>query len=163
MPSIDFSFILYIFLVFVVGLGLFRNLSSSGRTVSAIITLILCILIFIFFGLRWFRDTKAVGGYKGQWPPIINMCPDYLVYYKRASGQDTCVDLLGVSTTGTLKPWSEDDQALPPADESKYFPHVYRPGMSAAELNRLCSASKDAGLTWEGIFNGDGCSAIAIA
>ncbi len=152
-----YSMIAYILLCIVVGLTLFQRLNASGRTWAAILSTILVILIFVFFGLRWFgRNPTDV--YKGVWPPIINMCPDYLVYYKNGM-QDTCIDMLGVTRGGSLRPWSkEDTPANPPADSNKYFPHVYKPNLSGEQLKELCKATMDAGLTWEGITNGESCT-----
>lgn len=153
-----FSLIAYVLLCIVVGLTVFQQLSGSGRTWSAIITLILFILIAVFFGMRWFGENPT-RVYKGVWPPIINMCPDYLVYYKNGM-TDTCVDMIGVNRSGgVLRSWTkEDSPANPPADDTKYFKHVYKPGMTEAQLKELCKATMDAGLTWEGITNGESCT-----
>ena len=155
----DFSFIAYVFLCIVLGLGVFTQLSNSGRTWGGIITLILFILIFVFYGIRWFRGTSSVFNYSGSWPPIINMCPDYLVYFKKGT-QDTCVDLTGVAKTqAVLAPWSsEDTTANPPASDTKYFKFVYKPGADATRMKLLCKETINAGLTWEGITNGESCT-----
>lgn len=155
----DYSFIAYILVVIIVCLGTFSSLNNSDRLWAAILTLVLFVLIFTFYGMRWFRDTTSVFSYTGSWPPIINMCPDYLVYFKRGN-QDTCVDLIGVNrSNGGLKRWAkEDTPANPPGDSSKYFPFVYKPGMTDKELANLCRKTMDAGLTWEGITNGESCT-----
>jgi hypothetical protein len=38
-----------------------------------------CLIVLVYFGLRWFgsRIEKPA-----NWPPVINMCPDYLTYVK---------------------------------------------------------------------------------
>lgn len=155
----DFFFILYVFICIVIGLGLFRFLTNSGRNWAAFLVLVLSILIFVFYGMRWFEGTQSTFRYSGPWPPSINMCPDYLVYFNN-DGKDTCVDVLGVTRTGsTLKPWTRDDNPQnPPADPAKYFDAVYKPGMSMDDLQILCDAAKSAKLTWEGITNGDSCT-----
>jgi hypothetical protein len=96
--------------------------------------------------------------YATEWPPIINTCPDYLVYFKNGA-QDTCIDLLGINQTGgMLRPWNEDDNPNnPPGDSSKYFPAVYKPGMTGDELKQLKDfTSTYPNLTWEGIISPDG-------
>lgn len=154
----DFSFIAYVFLCIVVGLGTFTTLNGSGRTWSGILALVLLILIFVFYGLRWFQGTTSVFSYKGSWPPIINMCPDYLVYFKNGT-TDTCIDLVGVNnSSGKLQAWSKEELNNPPQAADKYFNFVYKPGMKAEELSRLCKAAQEAGLTWEGITNGESCT-----
>lgn len=155
----DFSFIAYVFVSIVLCLGIFSQLSNSGRTWSGVISLILFILIFVFYGIRWFRDTSSVFNYTGSWPPIINMCPDYLVYFKKGM-QDTCIDLTGVAKGGSnLKPWTkEDNPQNPPADSAKYFPYTYTAGADSSRMGILCKATMEAGLTWEGITNGESCT-----
>jgi len=83
------------------------------------------------------------------------MCPDYLVYFKHNG--DTCIDISGVNRSGrTLKAWtSEDTPQNPPADPAKYFRFVYKSG---ADVKQLCQAAINAGLTWEGITNGESCT-----
>jgi hypothetical protein len=165
----DYGFIAYIFVAIAIILGVFSQLNNSGRTWSAIISLVLLILIFVFYGIRWFEGTSAkFSAPPGAWPPIINMCPDYLVYYKHSSGKDTCVDMLGVSSNASLTKWTDSDTAsAPPLDSSnsytsggnaKYFKHIYKPGLNAAELKVLCDKAMEAGLKWEGITNGDACT-----
>jgi len=137
----------------VVTLGLFVAISNSGRTWTAMIVLALLIAVDILFYRRWFRSYGALGAYSGNWPPIINMCPDYLVYYNN-NGKDTCIDLIGVSSGNTLKPWTSDDTPQNPhTDTKKYFPYIYNPGV---DLPTIQQATINAGLTWEGIVGSDG-------
>jgi hypothetical protein len=157
--NISWPLIAYIFICLALGLGTFRALSNSERFWGAIIALILFILIFVFFGLRWFTGTNTVFTYAGAWPPIINMCPDYLVYFKKGT-VDSCIDMLGVSTKpGILLPWTQEDTpSNPPQNPSKYFMSVYKPGMTPDQLKKLCADTMVAGLSWEGITNGDSCT-----
>ena len=155
----DYYFIAYVFLCIVIIMGTASTLSNSGRNWAAILSLVLFILIFVFYGQRWFRDTTMKGTYTGSWPPIINMCPDYLVYFKRGN-TETCIDLLGVNrSNGALQAWSRDDTpANPPQTDAKYFNYVYKPGMTAAQMKQACDAAMQMGLTWEGITNGESCT-----
>ena len=158
----SWSLIAYIFLCIIIGLTSVVMLMRSGRSIAGVLCLVLFILIFVFYGLRWFRGTQSVFGYQGSWPPLINMCPDYLVYYKNVKSNslaftDSCVDLLGIGST-QLVPWtSEETPENPPGSSNKYFPFVYKPGMTAKEIQNLCTQSQQYGLTWEGIFNGESC------
>jgi hypothetical protein len=153
----DYSFIAYIFLAIVIGLGTFTKLSNTSRLWAAILSLILFILIFVFYGMRWFRGTSSIFTYTGSWPPVINMCPDYLVYSKSSPIGGACIDMIGVSTNGGLKVFTKEDATNPPQDRAKYFPGVYKPGMTEAQLARLCQLTRQYGLTWEGIYNGGSC------
>jgi hypothetical protein len=160
--SFSYSFIAYIFVCIVLGLGTTMMLMQSARPIAGVICLILFIFIFIFYGRRWFGK-NLTGSYSGTWPPIINMCPDYLLYFKRTVGGkpvDTCVDLVGVNRSATaLRPWIKGDSPEnPPADDAKYFMYVYKAGMNSSDIQKLCDAAQQAGLTWEGITNGESCT-----
>ena len=145
--------IIYTLVAIVVTLGLFVAISNSGRTWTAMIVLLILIRLDILFYRRWFRSYGTSGPYSGNWPPIINMCPDYLIYYNN-NGQDTCIDLIGVSSGNILRPWTEDETPEnPPSDNKKYFPYVYKVG---ADIPTLQRAASNAGLTWEGIVGSDG-------
>jgi hypothetical protein len=77
----DFWLIAYIVTTIVVGSGLVSWLYKRGQNMGAILLLVLLILVFAFYGLRWFpggnlNGTQAASG--TAWPPIINMCPDFM-------------------------------------------------------------------------------------
>ena len=154
----NFAFIAYIFVAIGVGLAVPMKLYQTERMWSAVIFLILSIFIFIFFGTRWFSTGNVVGTYTGSWPPIINTCPDYLVYFKKGN-MDTCIDLIGVNRSGgALAPWSKDDSpSSAPTAANKYFPMTYKAGMAPDQIKVLCDAAQQLGLTWEGITNGESC------
>jgi hypothetical protein len=154
----SYSLVAYIFVAIVLEFSLLTTLLQSGRTIAGILGMLLVLGVLILFGMRWF-GTSSTSPYKGAWPPIINMCPDYLVYFKNG-GADTCVDLGGVNrSNGALKPWTkEDSPAQPPSDPTKYFSYIYKSGMSEVEITALCRAAMSAGLTWEGITNGESCT-----
>ena len=83
----DFWVILYSLVCVVVGGGAVNFLFKRGQTMGAIGVLVLLVLIFIFFGLRWFPDGN-LNGSKPQaqaWPPIVNMCPDFMISWKDTS------------------------------------------------------------------------------
>jgi hypothetical protein len=112
--SPSFSFILYILVSCVGGLMILRYLYQNNKPLAAMLCLVLLILVFIFFELRWFQNLRLKGAaYSTQpaqssqsaasgcsagstsvdqsvssnWPPIINVCPDYMV-----SKGGNCVD-----------------------------------------------------------------------
>ena len=160
----NFPFIAYIFISIAIGLGVPMKLFQSGRMWSAVLFLVLAVFIFIFFGIRWFSTNNVVGSYTGSWPPIINTCPDYLVYFKKTATdgtvQDTCIDLIGVNRSGgTLASWLQGETPEdPPQANNKYFHNVYKAGMGNGDLQILCDQARQYGLTWEGITNGESCS-----
>jgi len=67
--------------------GSVNFLYKRGQTMGAIGALVLLILIFIFFGLRWFPGGNLNGSQAQaqSWPPIVNMCPDFMVSWKNPS------------------------------------------------------------------------------
>lgn len=173
----DYYFLAYILLAIFLELSVISNLTSQGRSTAAGLVGVFFLFIFIFFGRRWFTGlstvkrgncgTTTVGGtmkltYSGPWPPVINMCPDYMVYFNRNGTTDTCVDISGVNRSGgALKAWTvENTVDSPPADDMKYFPYVYRTNMTDAQKTELCRQTMAAGLTWEGITDGEKCTFV---
>jgi len=154
----SYSLIAYVLFCIIFGLTVISMFMKTGRMVSALIGLILIALIFVFYGLRWFTNKSSV--VSSSWPPVINTCPDYLVYYKSAVFGDTCVDLLGVNrSSGSLMSWTKDmTPSKPPSGANYYFRNTYNPSMTAPQVNSLCTATIQAGLTWEGITNGEACT-----
>jgi hypothetical protein len=157
----SFLFYGYIFVSIVLGLGGLMYLVRANRSAAGITYLTLAILIFVFYGQRWFRGTQSIFSYTGTWPPVINMCPDYLVYYKEGTGQDICIDMVGMSQNGALQVATPEDirnLATTTLADNKKFPFTYKPGMTADQLKNLCDATRAAGLTWEGVTNGESCT-----
>ena len=79
----DFWVILYSLICVVVGAGSVSFLYKRNQSIAAMIALVLLILVFVFYGLRWFpggnlNGTKPSGG---PWPPIVNMCPDFMASF----------------------------------------------------------------------------------
>lgn len=109
----DFWVILYSLVCVVVGGGSVNFLFKRGQTMGAIGVLVLLVLIFIFFGLRWFPGGNLNGSKaKAQaWPPIVNMCPDFMVSWKdtgaSGNGKIYCYDannVYGLKTAATALP-----------------------------------------------------------
>ena len=155
----SYSFIAFIFVCLVIWITAVVKLSKMPRAVSSIIVAVLFLLIFIFYGQRWFYGPAINNDPNGTWPPIINMCPDYLLYFKR-NGVDTCIDMSGINRSGgSRKSWTQDDNFQNPStDNAKYFPYVYKPGMTDGAIKNLCTQAMAVGLTWEGITNGESCT-----
>ena len=115
---------------------------------------------FIIYGLRWFAASNALFSQTpGPWPPTINTCPDYLTAYTRAmpdgTSKPSCIDLLGVSKNGALKLFPKSGH--PPTTDEYYFSLTTVSTDPAGKNSELCQRSMLAGLTWEGITNGESC------
>jgi len=140
--------------------------SGTGR---AILFGIGSTLLFIFFGFRWFSSSSSSSEPK-TWPPTINSCPDYLTYVPKNSPtivSDICVDYLGVSVNGGLGKTNKNDSISYTtntafASGAKIFPYTSA-NIKGSSVQAICDACATAGITWEGIFDGDSCIGAAAA
>jgi hypothetical protein len=100
----DFWVILYSLVCVVVGAGTATFLFKRGQSIASMISLVLLILVFVFYGLRWFPGGNLNGSRPtgGVWPPIVNMCPDFMASWVDPSTRDVyCYDAAGIySATG---------------------------------------------------------------
>ena len=155
--------LMYIFACLAIGAGGSMFLMQTQRTISAATFFIGSLLIFVFFGLRWFNYGSDPTAAK-VWPPVINTCPDYLVYFERritgsggqVSTENTCVDPLGVSTKpGALLKWPG---AQPDNDRAEYyFSLVFTETNELKLAAAKCDRSLLKGVSWEGVTDGDTC------
>ncbi len=155
--------ILYIFLTIAIGLGVSNYLYTSGRFLTTLLFFVGAILIFVFYGMRWFEGASALQK-TVAWPPVVNQCPDYLTYYTRirADGtrQKTCIDTLGVSKkSDVLQPWGNNTMGPSnPANDAFYFNLDVKAAGDTERKTALCQAAIQAGVTWEGITDGEVCT-----
>jgi hypothetical protein len=107
--EVNWYLILYYIVCILIAANIAGWLWNRGQTSGAIITLALLLLVFVFFGLRWFntpdpRAAKAacakVSGTGAEpdtvlnpWPPSVNMCPDFMVAYTESTGRLLCYDV----------------------------------------------------------------------
>lgn len=150
----DYLFILYILVSVGVSLGGMVMLIQSERTLGGFLFLIGCVLVFTFYGLRWFygENLKITQYTSNQWPPIINTCPDFLTLTKDASGKQVCIDMVGVATSGIQK---FVDQAN--LGKATHTFQLHRNKTGVARNKALCDETKNQNLTWEGIYDGQSC------
>jgi len=133
------------------------------QSLSALIFFLGSSIVSIIFGMKWFNENGVFAKTPVSWPPVINTCPDYLTYYKRTKGtspsaptENTCIDTIGVSTKDfpkmVKKPSEETDD--------KYF-FILDTGLTDPIKNKieLCKRAMEKGLTWDGITNGESCTA----
>jgi hypothetical protein len=150
---------IYIVAAILIGLGGTFSLVKGDQTVGAVLFFIGALLVFIVFGLKWFSPGSTFSETPVSWPPTINSCPDYLVYYGRAMPDGTtkqsCIDLIGVSKNGALKVFPKE--GTPPTADDYYFSLATQSSDQTAKNNELCQRAISAGLTWEGITNGESC------
>jgi len=155
----DFTFLLYIFLSCVIGIGGAYKLVQMERPVAGILYLVGAIAILIFFGLLWFTgDSLRVGKIETKsWPPAINLCPDFLSIYERTingSKEKVCVDLIGVGTQGGIQKMTAPEQAL----KEEFVFHLFSNLGGGARQRAICQHCKDKKVTWEGVYDGVSCA-----
>lgn len=129
---------------------------SSEQYIGLLIFLPLSILIFVVYGLRWFGPNGIYNVQTIQWPPAINTCPDYLTAFSIASPGGTikgCIDTIGISRNGGL-PMLKKGDAITSPNDPRFFP--LKPGEARSAL---CQRVMTAGLTWEGVTDGETCFA----
>ncbi len=164
-----------------IGGGGVTFLYKRGQTIGAMLLLILLILIFIFYGLRWFPDGNLNGtqpAKPGSWPPIVNMCPDFMVTWTNIEDKKVyCYDannIYGLQTALSSPPLTSNltingragqsaylikdssQAAKAPAaiaedkSTSPYFPLAKKLTDASSEV--LTTAAKF--LRWEGVWDG---------
>jgi len=148
-----------------------KEVYSTGQ-IRGIIFAIGTFLVLLYFGLRWFGASKST---LNNWPPVINTCPDYLTFIpntiKTASGSTTkvpgCVDMLGVTSSNSansfVKVTTTDLSELNQTMTTKVFKYTSADVKAATTIEALqpiCNACQNAGLTWEGVYDGDTCIGI---
>ena len=156
--EINYKLIAYVLFVIVTTMSALSYLYRSERIVAAVTVFILFVLIFTFYGIRWFKNGTSIttgNNANGPFPPVINTCPDFLSVMTRTtgpnSGRQVCIDTMGVSRNQTiLKTWAQGTTEST-ASDNHYFNTIYTPGMT--DISVLKTAAENAMLAWEGIHN----------
>jgi hypothetical protein len=163
----NYYLLIYVLLCIAIGLGGTAVLAQTGRGLGAIAFLIGSILVFTFFGLRWFEYGINYQFASSSWPPMINTCPDYLVFVQRTKTGATqpigsCVDPLGVSTAGMSR-WTWNGQGPMPPENEYYFDLDFGTTTFEELVKARCDRSIEKGVTWEGVYDGTNCLAQSQA
>lgn len=151
--------LIYVLLAILVVTGGTFTLTKQSQTIGAILFFIGALVVLITFGLKWFSPGSVFSETPVPWPPTINTCPDYLVYYGRlmpdGTTQGSCIDTIGVSRNGALKVFPKGSDA--PSGNDYYFSLSTSSSDPAKKNQELCQRAISMGLTWEGITNGESC------
>lgn len=155
----DFGFILYIFLSITLTLSGTYILVKSDRTLGSFLFLIGIVLVLTYYGLRWFSEDsfKFTKFSSNQWPPEVNLCPDFLTHIRRPDTgtkvEYACIDTIGVSQGGIRKYTQDSD-----LKNVAYLFNLYENEKNVAKRNQLlCQECKEKKVTWEGIYDGVSC------
>ena len=163
LKTFNWSFWVYVVLSILLVIGAAMKLYPMGmpRTIIAVIGIV---LVTIFYAYRWFGNQADPSS---TWPPTINMCPDYLTYVPKLPGTNSpgCVDMLGVSKNGNLQKTLQSNLSEGTPLASNKIIAVTSNDVKAAtttqQLQSICNICNRAGITWEGVYDGDVCVGIA--
>lgn len=163
LSTVNWNFVIYTLLsVAIVAMGTAKLFSMGPPT--AIIYAIGSVMVFIFYGYRWFGANSNKKS--DTWPPTLNTCPDYLTYIKTLPGDSKpgCVDMLGVGTLTLVKTLESDltaAGALQSTNQTKVFGFTSADILSGTDVRLICNRCRTLGITWEGVYDGDGCVGAA--
>ena len=190
--SPNFSLIIYYVIAILVLINVYKWLLSRGQTIAAALSIPLIFLVFYFFYLRWFgKKSKATPKNactaeessepknRVPFPPIVNMCPDFMVTWTDPNGKIYCYD---ANNTYDMKAANTDTTGLTPnltingvPGQSAYM--ILNPSQNTTAkkitddsgglrwpmykavettLARIAADSKGKYLRWEGILEGTG-------
>jgi hypothetical protein len=153
-----FNIYLGIYIIFAMYVLIYGPYKFMDKPITAFVFFIFSLILFIIFGIKWFDPKGPFSKTPVSWPPTINTCPDYLIYYSRklptGATQDTCIDTIGVSKNGTLAVYPKTGT---PEDNKYYFQLATKNSNPAGKNSELCQRAVAFGLTWEGITNGESC------
>ncbi len=158
----DYLFLLYILLSIGIVWGGAVVFIQSERSVGGFLFVIGAILVLVYYGLRWFSGAslKATQVSYKSWPPVINLCPDFLTMHKRVVGgktEDICVDLVGVSPGGIQRLVDENNIM-----NDRFVFRLFNNLQGPARIRRLCQECREKRVTWEGVYDGMTCIADKI-
>jgi hypothetical protein len=169
--NFNVKLLFYILGALIVEFGVISYAMKANQYILMALFIPLSLYIFLVYGQRWFGKDGPYSNKIEQWPPAVNTCPDFLTAYViKENGSlpkiKGCVDTIGVSrkeggfkklpSSGT--PVSSPTGPLTAAAAKDYNTTDFFPTNIAGETPRqLCDRLQDAGLTWEGICDGDNC------
>jgi len=151
--ELDYLFWAYVFFSCIIISGSTYYYYSLNQQISSGIVFIGFIFISVFFSLRWFSNTGLqLRPPTGNWPPLINYCPDFLTLYT-VNNEQVCIDTVGVAETGGISKWSDPTQ-----QDEKYLFHLFTNLTGSTRCKAICQQAKDKKVKWEGIWDGSVCS-----
>lgn len=158
--TLNWGFILYT-VVGMIGLVYGTKTVYEINQTRGVVFGICAVFVVVYYGIRWFGTSKLNN--PKNWPPVINMCPDYLTYVERISG---CVDMSGITnkSAGLIKTLPSELGSLSRTNTQKVFEFTsqdVRDAKNVDTLTEICNRCQTAGVTWEGIWDGDVCVGIS--
>jgi len=191
--SLNWSLLIYYLIAIGTLISFAGFFANRGQNVASIVVTVLLLAIYTFFGLRWFGPSKAaatatdpnscnnssstVPGWK---PPIINMCPDFMVLWTDTTGNVYCYDDkntynmqayngAGLATNLNINGLSgqsayliKNASSTPPANLAADTNGSYWPFLHMLQSNPSIMTNDTHGMyvRWEGVWDG---SSLSIA
>jgi hypothetical protein len=164
--TIHWYLLAYYVLGIMVIINVFNLLWDSGKRIAAAISAALLIMVFIFYSYRWFPSsittsestcsgTPSAAPSCGPWPPIVNMCPDYMVLWKDSAGTNYCYD---VNDTYSMKTYSGSGLTtgltINGAPGQSAYKHSDLKTNLTSSSSTIRADEKGAYLRWEGVLDG---------
>ena len=165
--TIHWYLLAYYVLGIMVIINVFNLLWDSGKRIAAAISAALLIMVFIFYSYRWFPSsvtssstcsgsgTPSAAPSCGPWPPIVNMCPDYMVLWKDSAGTNYCYD---VNDTYSMKTYSgaglTTGLTINGAPGQSAYKHSDLKTNLTSSSSTIRADVKGAYLRWEGVLDG---------
>ena len=161
----DLTFYAYIFAVIVAITGGSYYFFHANSTIAGSVYLVGSIAMAAFFGSRWFSSSGAQTSTPGVWPPMINVCPDFMSLVTvtpapatggKATPEMVCVDTVGIYSggggSGSIQKWTPGSIA-----ENTLF-HLSIDKTGPNRLKALCEECNAKNVTWEGFYVDGTCS-----
>jgi hypothetical protein len=169
--NFNVNLLFYVLGAIIVEIGVISYAMKANQYLLLALFIPLSLYIFLVYGQRWFGKDGIYSGKVIQWPPAVNTCPDFLTAYTIPKNGSIpaikgCVDTIGISrkeggfkklkSSGVLE--SRPQEVLTAIAAKQYNTTDFFPINIAGETpSELCARIQDAGLTWEGIFDGENC------
>jgi len=127
--TISWAFILYTIVAIAITFTVVKYFYGREQQIAAISLLLLLFFVFLFYNLRWFTNFQLKGsagstttssttaasscgsssstttvGAPSSWPPIVNMCPDFMVTWKDTAGNIFCYDTSNLYNLSSTSP-----------------------------------------------------------
>jgi hypothetical protein len=148
----NFWFLVYIFAISTGIIGGTYAVYQSNRPITSFIYFGGVLAAAIIFGLRWFRTDGSLNEQTiTEWPPVINVCPDFLSLSK-IDGKVVCIDTIGVAPRGGLQKNTGDAKG-----DMTFFDLQTSMSDKEARRKKLCEQCQKMTLTWEGVYDGTQC------
>jgi hypothetical protein len=128
-------------------------LFTRNQQIASVLVFLSGFIALYFYYVKWFVIPDRIP----NWPPYSTPCPDFLTLVEPGDGQlvpGKCMDFVGVSVNGILKPTNTGSVDLNKNDPNYVFSIARKYKDTATNeikdtsLTDICSEVRKYGLTW---------------